>query len=160
MKKSLLFTDGSVDTALSLNRWLEQQTEAIDLTIVYAFSLPQASGQPLKAATYHQAKQEASERLTYWLNFIPTSGPNHFKTEILPGDPKLVLSIYLLLRRYDYLIIDTGQTEVLSAFMACRSQVSTQVRCLSASEPFLTPELVREFEHTLSCIPATSWLAA
>lgn len=132
MKKALFLTDGSVDTALSLSRWLEVQTDPIVLTVVHAFSI----NQPLKAAVYRDARQAASTELNQWLNFLPSfrsvpAGTVQILPEILLGEPGLVLTIHLLLRHYDYLLLDEGQTDVLNAFLVCQPQTNTQLHSLS-----------------------------
>lgn len=131
MKKALLLTDGSVDMALSFNRWLETQSEPIDLTVVYAFDLNKRADLPLKASLFREAKQTANEQLTRWVSFLSKTGLGEFRTEILLGEPELVLTIHLLLRRYDYLLIDLNQNDALSTYRACQRQINTQLRCLS-----------------------------
>lgn len=142
MRKALLLTDGSVDRALSLRQWLESQSEPIDLTVVYALSLPTPDDQPLKVVTYREAKRLASEELNRWLTFLPQAGtsptaPHRFAqlhTEILLGEPELVLTIHLLIRRYDYLLLDASQHNVAATFLLCQHQISTQLWCLSEPE--------------------------
>jgi hypothetical protein len=135
MKKALLLTDCSVDLALSVNRWMQTQSDSIDLTVVYAFGLSSNPGQPLKAAAHRSAKQEANENLTQWLSCLPMPWPGKIQTETLLGEPELVMRIHLLLRQYDYLLIDFGQQEVVSAFVACKNYIATELQNLSFSEP-------------------------
>jgi hypothetical protein len=132
MKNALLVTDGSIDLALSLNRWLETQPEHIDLTVVYAYSLNQPTGQSLKAATYREAKQIATKELANWTTFLPKS--SQFRTELLLGESKQVLTIHLLLRRYDYLLTDNYQLDILSTFNSCQRQIDTQLCLLNPTK--------------------------
>ncbi|WP_080059480.1 hypothetical protein [Spirosoma aerolatum] len=131
MKKTLLLTDGSVDMALSFNRWQETQSEPIDLTVVYAFDFNKDADQPLKASLFREAKQTANEQLNYWVEFLSKARLGAFRTEILLGEPELVLTIHLLLRRYDYLLIDLSQKDALATYRTCQRQINTQLRCLS-----------------------------
>ena len=148
MKKALLVTDGSVDQALSLSHWLETQSDPIDLTVVYGYTIAQPANQSLRAAVYREAKQEATESLNHWLSFLPASAPVQLHTELLLGDPELVLAIYLLLRRYDYLLIDVWQQGVRSTYKLCQRQISTQLQCISTSDRSSDPaEHIRELEQ-------------
>lgn len=171
MKKALLVTNGSVDMALSLNQWLEAQSEPADLTVVYAFPLPPATGQPLNAATYRQSRQTAAEELKRWLDFLPESRKNSsgsgldrlgkLHTELLPGAPELVLSIHLLLRRYDYLLIDFEQTELVSTFRSFQRQIGTQLCFLSVSEEAVSSsERTHQLTYNLPLMPTNCQLAA
>lgn len=135
MKKALLLTDCSVDLALSVNRWMQHQSDSIDLTVVYAFGLSADPDQPLKAAAHRTAKQEAAENLRQWLSCLPMPWPGKLQTETLLGEPELVIRIHLLLRQYDYLLIDFEQQEVISAFMACKNYISTELHNVSLPEP-------------------------
>ena len=150
MKKALLLTDGSVDMALSLNRWLETQAELIELTVVYPYSPAQGVSQPVKAVVYKKAKQKAAEELNRWLDFLPQAGLGQLHADVLSGDPKLVLTVHLLLRQYDYLLIDFWQRGVLSAFVTCRNQITTQLRCLGLPEgPLCPPNLLQSVQDIL-----------
>lgn len=144
IKKALLVTDGSIDLALSLNRWIETQSEPIDLTVVSAYSLNQLTGQPLKAAAYREARQQASEELAGWTAFLPEFSPEQpvqLRTELLLGETEQVLTLHLLLRRYDYLLADGCQQQILSTFTSCQRQIATQLRWLSPTEaPAYLPE--------------------
>ncbi|QMW00877.1 hypothetical protein [Spirosoma foliorum] len=134
MKKALLLTDCSVDLALTVNRWAANQVDAIDLTVVYAFALSQTDNQPLTAATHRAAKQEANANLGQWLNYLTTPWSGKIQTETLLGDPGLVIRIHLLLRQYDYLLIDLEQQEVASAFLACQNYTTTELHRLTVAE--------------------------
>ena len=134
MKKALLLTDCSVDLALSVNRWLQNQSAPIDLTVVYAFALSADSAQPLKAAAHRAAKQEANKYLQQWLNCLPTPWPGKLQTEPLLGEPELVMRIHLLLRQYDYLLVDVEQQDVVSAFVACTNYIKTELHNLTLPE--------------------------
>lgn len=138
MKKALLLTNCSTDSALSLNRWLKNQPDKlIDLTVVHAYTIPQEAGRPLKAVPYRVAKQEATTRLSRWIDFLPCPWPGQLRSETLPGSEHLVLSMYLLLRRYDYLFLSAGQEDALAAFVACRYQITTQLHWLDLPEEML-----------------------
>lgn len=142
MKKALLLTDCSVDLALAVNQWVTNQPDSIDLTVVYAFSLSSDENQPLKAAAHRTAKQEASENLRQWLNCLPTPWPGKIQTETLLGEPELVMRIHLLLRQYNYLLIDHAQQDVVSAFVACKSYIATELQSLNSTEvPIFSPAL-------------------
>ena len=147
MKQTLFITDGSVDQALSVGRWLESQPEPVKLTAVHAFAIAQPADQSLNAAVYREAKQAATEMLNRWVNFLPKSWPGQLDAELLPGDPELVLTIHLLLRRYDYLLIDGWQQGPLSTYAACQNQINTQLIWLSAPNRSSGPAgLIREMD--------------
>ncbi|GAB4026732.1 hypothetical protein [Spirosoma koreense] len=154
MKKALLVTDGSVDLALVLNRWLETQSERIDLTVVYAYELCSTVDQPLKAAAYHDARQAAGEALNHWLTFVSPTGSVQLYTKMLLGEPQLVLTIHLLLGQYDYLLTDIDQPGVMDAFTACQFQISTQLRWLGTSDG------IRAITPSPSFAPVSNCLAA
>ncbi|MVM31724.1 hypothetical protein GO755_16875 [Spirosoma sp. HMF4905] len=134
MKKALLLTDGSIDLALAVNRWVANQPDAIDLTVVYAFALPFDSNQPLKAAAHRAAKQEANANLQQWLNYVSAPWPGKIQTETILGGPELVMRIHLLLRHYDYLLANLEQQEVVIAFAACKNHILTELHSLSLPE--------------------------
>lgn len=131
MKKALILTDCSVDQGIALTNYLKKQPEPIDLTIVYAYALTPESEQTLKAADHRIAKAEARQILHTWLNFLPNTGVGTYRTDTLLGNPELVLQIYLLLRQYDYMLVDFWQQEVLSAFAPCEKHTCTALRYLS-----------------------------
>ncbi|UFH54542.1 hypothetical protein [Spirosoma sp. KNUC1025] len=154
MKKALLLTDGSVDMALSLGQWLNRQTEPLELTVVYAYALVQEANQPLKAAAHREANQKATENLNRWLDFLPQPWPDKLRTEVLLGNPELVLTIHLLLRQYDYLLIDFWQKGILSAFVACQNQITTQLHWLNLPEGSNCPvDVLESIEQALQKEP-------
>lgn len=138
MKKALLLTDCSTDSALALNRWLKNQPDKlIDLTVVHAYAVPQEAGNPLKAVPFREAKQEATSRLSRWIDFLPCPWPGQLRSETLPGNEQQVLAMYLLLRRYDYLFLSTRQDDALAAFVTCRYQITTKLHWLDLPEEIL-----------------------
>ena len=125
MKKALLLTDGTIDMALSTNRWLNDQSEAIDLTVLQAYGVQPEADKPLKAGDWRLAKQAAADALGRWAAYLVGCRPGLLHTEQLLGEPERVLMIHLLLRQYDYLLIDAGQQNVLETFATCQAHIAT-----------------------------------
>lgn len=148
MKKALILADGSVDMALSLNQWLAVQPDPIDLTVVYGFALRQPPDQPLLASLYRDAKQAARQELIRWLTLLTQPQPGLIQAELLLGEPELVLTIHLLLRRYDYLLIDGFQSGNVATYTLCQPQITTQLRNLNVSEGAVyRPDLMPKAEY-------------
>ncbi|MFD2938264.1 hypothetical protein [Spirosoma flavum] len=105
MKTALFLTDGSVDSALSLRRWLSIDPKAaIRLTVVHPYDIE--LGTTLTKITCRAAKQQAVDRLENWLDLLPQLWSGEFKTETLLATPELAATIHLLLRPYTYLLVD------------------------------------------------------
>lgn len=118
--------------ALSTNRWLNDQSEPIDLTVVQAYGVPSDADKPLKAGAWRLAKQTAADGLSRWTEYLVNGKPEWLHTELLLGEPERVLMIHLLLRQYDFLLIDAGQPEVLETFYACQEHIATRLCYLHA----------------------------
>lgn len=130
MKKALILTDCSVDQAIALTNWLRNQPEPIDLTIVCAYALTPEPGHTMKATDHRAAKDKARQKLHNWLNFLPNADSVMYRINALSGNSKLVLQTYLLLRQYDYLLVNFWQQDVLAAFDSCNKLTGTKLRCL------------------------------
>ncbi len=105
MKTALFITDGSVDSALSLRRWLSTNPEAaIRLTVVHPYDIE--LGTTLTKNTCRVAKQQSVDRLEHWLNMLPQPWPGELKTKTLLASSELAVTIHLLLRPYTYLLVD------------------------------------------------------
>ncbi|GAB2583526.1 hypothetical protein [Spirosoma areae] len=105
MKTAFFPTDCSVDSALALQRWLvATPLKAIQVTVVHPYVIE--AGITLNKESYRVAKQQAIVRLEHWLALLPPSWPGELKTETLLASPELAVTIYLLLRPYNYLLVD------------------------------------------------------
>lgn len=141
MKKALILTDCSIDQGIALTNWLKNQPEPIDLTIVYAYALAPELSQALKAADHRMAKEEARQILHNWLHFLPNTNSGTYRTDTLLGNPELVLQIYLLLRQYDYMLVDFWQQDVLTAFAPCEKLIRTKLHYLSVPVAEVTAQV-------------------
>ncbi|GAB3786979.1 hypothetical protein GCM10028818_51140 [Spirosoma horti] len=105
MKTAFYSTDCSVDSALALRRWLVMNAdEAICLTIVHPYDI--AAGTPLGKEACRAARQQAKARLDLWLEMLTQSWEGELRPETLLSSPELAITMHLLLRSYDYLLLD------------------------------------------------------
>jgi hypothetical protein len=132
MKTALFVTDCSIDAALSLRSWLAAQaSQPIRLTVVYPYDI--AGGQALSRDTLKPAKADAVAQLKDWSDLLDTIPASQLTTETLLASPELALSIHLLLRGYDYWLINDGEQVTSPAVSAILSQRTTQTRMLAGA---------------------------
>jgi hypothetical protein len=138
MKTALFVTDCSIDSALSLRNWLSAHArQPIRLTVVYPYDLP--SGLALNRNTLQPAKTEALSQLKNWSAMLDTIDITWLTTETILASPELALSIHLLIRNYDYWLVDDWAQVADPALAAILNQRTTQTRPLSIAQ---TPMLV------------------
>ncbi|MGF7217321.1 hypothetical protein GGR92_003494 [Spirosoma lacussanchae] len=123
MKKALFVTNCSVDSALALCNWaVENDPESIALTVVHPYDL---ESWELNKQAIKEAKQRAQDQLGSWLKLLDgTDGwPGTLQTETLMASPRLAATIHLLLRTYDYVVVEDPwhQTPLVSAELLRRS---------------------------------------
>ncbi|QIP11633.1 hypothetical protein G8759_02790 [Spirosoma aureum] len=103
MKTAFFLTDCSVDSALVLRRWLESNPDnALHLTVVHPYDIEECA--VLNKETFRAAKQQAESRLERWLDMLPQL--SKLKAETLFSSPQLAIKMHLLLRSYDYLLMN------------------------------------------------------
>jgi len=78
--------------------------EAICLTIVHPYDI--AAGAPLNKDACRAARQQAKARLDHWLEMLTQSWEGELRPETLLSPPELAITMHLLLRSYDYLLLD------------------------------------------------------
>jgi len=126
MKKALFVTNCSVDSALALRNWaVENKQESIALTVVHPYDL---ESWELNKQAIKEAKQRAQYQLGSWLELLarldgPDGWPGTLQTETLMASPRLAATIHLLLRTYDYVVVEDpwNQTPLVSAELLRRS---------------------------------------
>ncbi|GAB4044114.1 hypothetical protein [Spirosoma jeollabukense] len=105
MKTAFYSTDCSVDSALALRSWLTTTPEkAIHLTVVHAYDIE--AGTSLNKEACRAAKQQAKARLNHWLEMLNQSWVGEVKPETLLASRELAITMHLLLRSYDILLLD------------------------------------------------------
>ncbi|CAN5497754.1 hypothetical protein BH09BAC4_BH09BAC4_14720 [soil metagenome] len=105
MKTAFYSTDCSVDSALALRSWLATNADgAIHLTVVHAYDIE--AGTALTKEAFRAAKQQAKARLDHWLEMLYQSWTGEVKPETLLASPELAITMHLLLRSYDILLLD------------------------------------------------------
>lgn len=133
MKTALFVTDCSVDSALSLRNWLSAHaSQPIRLTVVYPYDID--SGQALTRDTLQPAKAEARRQLNNWSAQLDTIDASWLTTETLLASPELALSIHLLIRGYDYWLVNDLVEVANPAVSAILSQGTTRTYPLSLAE--------------------------
>lgn len=115
MKTACFITNCSVDSALTLRRWVDTHSdETIRITVVHPYGVD--AGITLNKETCRTAKQQATARLDHWLAMLPTL--RNAKPETLFSSPELALKMYLLLRYYDYVLVDDQLADLPADFLA------------------------------------------
>lgn len=105
MLTALFITDCSVDSALSLRAWLSQQSRhPICLTVVHPYDIP--AGESLHKSVCQPAKADALARLANWTAILGNLENTHLTTETLFSNPEVALTIHLMIRNYNYLLVD------------------------------------------------------
>lgn len=138
MKTALFVTDCSIDSALSLRNWLSAHArQPLRLTVVYPYDIP--GGQSLSRDTLKPARTEALTQLKSWSGLLDTIGTDWLTTETLLASPELAISIHLLIRGYDYWLVDDWSQVANPALAAVLNQGSTRTRPLSIAQ---TPVLM------------------
>lgn len=105
MKTALYITDCSVDAALALRWWMTTDAEeAIHLTVVHSYNIE--VGTSLNKEVCRAAKQLATARINNWLKMFNQAWVSEVKSETLLASPELAITLHVLLRSYDYLLLD------------------------------------------------------
>ena len=137
MKTALFVTDCSVDSALCLRNWLSAHaSQPIRLTVVYPYDIE--GGQSLTRDTLQPARAEALRQLNSWSAQLDTIDAGWLTTETLLASPELALSIHLLIRGYDYWLVNDLVDIANPAVSAMLSRSTTRTYPLSlAGTPML-----------------------
>ncbi|MDB5241132.1 MAG: hypothetical protein JWP57_1757 [Spirosoma sp.] len=105
MKTALFVTECSIDSAFTLRNWLANTAhESIRLTIVLPYEI--LPGEPLHKSACNPAKAEAQARLDHWSAILGDNQITVITTETLFGSAKQALHLHLLIRSYDYWLVD------------------------------------------------------
>lgn len=129
MQTALFLTDCSVDSALSLRGWLVQHThEPLRLTVVHPYEIE--GGDTLHKSVCTPAKSEAVARLAHWRAMLGEVDTIHLNTEALFARPNVALMIHLLIRGYDYWVVDNWAMAAVPSVAALLEQSGTKVRSL------------------------------
>lgn len=132
MKTALFVTDCSIDAALSLRNWLRAQgSQPIRLTVVFPYDI--ARGQALTRNTLQPARADALTQLSTWSALLDTIPASWLTTETLLASPELATAIHLLLRSYDYWLVNDTEQAVSPSAAAILRQRTTQTRMLSCT---------------------------
>lgn len=132
MKTALFVTDCSIDAALSLRHWLAaRNSQPVRLTVVYPYDITR--GQTLSRDTLKPAKAGAVAQLDNWSALLDALPAGHLTTETLLASPELALSIHLLLRGYDYWLVNDEEQITSPAVAAILNQCTTRAEVLSGS---------------------------
>ncbi|MBO0935424.1 hypothetical protein J2I47_02575 [Fibrella sp. HMF5335] len=129
MQTALFITDCSVDTALSLRTWLAQpRHHPLRLRVVYPYDTP--AGEPLHKSVCQPARTEAIARLANWTAMLGAVDTTCLHTEVLFATPSVALSSHLLIRDYDYLLLDDWSAVDQLPQNALPGKIRTVVRSL------------------------------
>lgn len=126
MQTALFLTDCSVDSALSLRKWLAQQTHpSLRLMVVHPYEI--VSNDPLHKSTCKPAKAEALARLDNWTAMLGDVDCKQITTETLFASPNVALMIHLLIRGYDYWVVEDWTIADSPSVAALLEQSQTKV---------------------------------
>ncbi|KAB7730844.1 hypothetical protein F5984_11910 [Rudanella paleaurantiibacter] len=131
MKTALYLTNCTADASQILHRW-SSTDEPVRLTVVYPYTIE--TGRALTKDSFHQAKNQAETRLQGWANQLPQAWPGEVRTETLLAEPELAATLHLLLRGYDYMLVDDEQLGLSEAASALLTQTQTQL-CQLCGKP-------------------------
>jgi len=138
MLTALFITDCSVDSALLLRTWLSEQThQPLSLTVVHPYDIP--TGALLHKSVCQPAKAEALTRLNNWTAMMGNSENVYLTTEILFANPEVTLTIHLLIRGYNYLLVDDWSPVSPTALPLMLAKTRTTVQSIYCA---VSPELV------------------
>ncbi|MCX6217212.1 hypothetical protein [Spirosoma sp.] len=125
MKTALFIVDCSVDSALSVRNWLSAHShQPVRLTVVLPYDIDE--GQSLEKSTLQSAKSEASTRLKNWCALLGDTNPGSVVTETLLANPELAISMHLLIRRYDYWLVEDWSLVANATLSAILNQPNLQ----------------------------------
>lgn len=110
----------------------QHSDEAIRLTIVHPYDLDASS--LLTKQTCRVAKEEAQARLQHWLDMLPDGWPGSLQTETLLGSANLVLTIHVQLRSYDYVLLNSWQSELPAPGGFGRKQTGSRLHYINLPE--------------------------
>ncbi len=129
MQTALFLTDCSVDSALSLRGWLAGHThQSVRLTVVHPYEM--AGDKPLHKSVCKPAKTEALARLDNWMAMLGEADTTCLTTEALFASPNVALMIHLLIRGYDYWVVEDWTLADSPSVAPLLEQTSTKVRSL------------------------------
>ncbi len=129
MQTALFLTDCSVDSALSLRNWMaERAHQPLRLTVVHPYEIK--VGDPLHKSVCKPAKTNALARLDNWTAMLGDIDNQQITTETLFASPNVALMIHLLIRGYDYWVVENWSVVDEPAVGALLEQTRTKVRAL------------------------------
>lgn len=134
MLTALFITDCSVDSALSLRTWLSEQShQPLRLTVVHPYDIP--AGESLHKSVCQPAKAEALTRLANWKHMLGDPESLHLTTETLFSTPEVSLTIHLMIRSYDYLLVDNWSpvTDTTITSLLKKTQTTIQPVCAAVA---------------------------
>ncbi|SOD93390.1 hypothetical protein [Spirosoma fluviale] len=138
MKTALFVTDCSVDSALTVRNWLSAHShQPIRLTVVLPYDIDE--GQSLDKKSLQAAKSEASNRLKNWSDLLSATDPGSVVAETLLANPELAISMHLLIRRYDYWLVEDWSLVTNPTLSSILNQPTLQTLPLAIN---LAPALV------------------
>ncbi|GAB3020712.1 hypothetical protein [Spirosoma pulveris] len=138
MKTALFVTDCSVDSALTVRNWLSAHShQPVRLTVVLPYDIDE--GQPLDKKSLQSARSEAGSRLKNWSALLGDTDPGSLVVEPLLASPELAISMHLLIRRYDYWLVEDWSLVENATLSSILNQPALQTRPLAID---LAPALV------------------
>lgn len=119
MKTVLYPTDCSVESARALKEWLSCQIgEPVTITVVHPYDImPDA---PLTKATFKEAKLQADQRLSNWLQATGMASKATLDQRAILGGAEVLVKSFLALYPYELLLVDDngyGLTQGVTAFL-------------------------------------------
>ncbi|MEZ0609224.1 hypothetical protein ACAW74_11945 [Fibrella sp. WM1] len=114
MNSFLYVTDGSVDDALLLRNWLDNQPQPLlRLTVVLPYDL--TPDQPLHKDGLRPAKAAADVRLQQWVTMLGDVKLGNLTTETLLANSAHAITLHLLIRPYyGWLVADRDVVETMA----------------------------------------------
>ncbi|WP_020604286.1 hypothetical protein [Spirosoma spitsbergense] len=130
MKTALYVTDGSVDSALLLRAWLTRQpTNFCRITVVLPYSI--SPDEPLHKDVLRPVKEKALTLLQNWQSMLGDSQIWPMALEPFFATPEHALTIYLLLRHYDYWLTDNNPSPCGTELITHTSTQRTHLAAVS-----------------------------
>ena len=119
MKTVLYPTDCSVESARSLKEWLSRQIgEPVKITVVHPYDI--MPGSPLTKATFKEAKVQADQRLSDWLQATGMASKATLEQRAILGGAEVLVKSFLALFPYELLLVDDngfGLTQGVTTFL-------------------------------------------
>ncbi len=138
MLTALFITDCSVDSALALRNWLSEQShQPLSLTVVHPYDIP--PGESLHKSVCQPAKADALSRIANWTAMLGNPENTRLTTEILFSTPEIALTIHLMIRGYDYLMVDNWSPVSHTALPVMLEKAGTKIQsiCVDQTPVFL-----------------------